>query len=136
MSQTRPDYKTYMASDEWKRRRQAAFQRAASRNKYYFPVCEICGRYGVPHKNRRSSDNPYQVEGTNGLQVHHVHYRNLGHEEPNDLIVLCTDVCFLDAHMSVPPSKRGAFPDRVGCHERCHDDRYYRDQVALIAGAR
>jgi len=31
------------------------------------------------------------------LHTHHIHYRTLGDEEPQDLIVLC-DTCHADAH--------------------------------------
>lgn len=125
----RVDYSTYMASDEWKAKRSAAFSRArrASRDGLY-AICEACGRHGTMHKNRAEGrDHLYRVDGTNGLQVHHVHYRNLGREEPNDLIVLCTDRLFVDA----PDFRRG-----LGCHERVHDDQSYRSEVARIAAAR
>ena len=122
----RVDYRTYMASDQWKRVRMSALQRARR--------CEICGRYGLPLKNRER----YQVDGTNGLQVHHLHYRTLGNEQPEDLIVLCTDTCFLDEYRRLPPLPSGVypFPDRVGCHERCHDDPTYKAMVRRIADER
>lgn len=125
------DYRAYMASDAWKAKRRDAFSRSSWANRHHHPVCEMCGRYGTMHKNRRSRDNPFQVEGTSGLQVHHVHYRNLTNEDPNDLIVLCTDACYLDAW-----PKQGPFPPRMGCHERAHDDRDFRAKVNEKAASR
>lgn len=59
------DYNAYIQSDEWKAKRDQRL--ALDCNK-----CQVCG----------SSD---------GLEVHHLTYRNLGHEEMNDLITLCHD---------------------------------------------
>lgn len=58
------DYKTYLKTDEWQRKRLDALERARD-------VCEKCG----------SADN---------LQVHHKTYERRGEELPEDLIVLCT----------------------------------------------
>jgi hypothetical protein len=132
-----------MQSDEWKRVRVGALERSMRKG---FPVCEVCGKAGIRHKNRaerRDGRIPY----SNGLQVHHLHYRNLGSEEPADLIVLCTDELHLDAnydaaldrYYSTPPLERGRppdIPDRVGCHERAHDDPAYRQEVARLANER
>src|SRR3546814_2939159 len=46
----------------------------------------------------RSEDSRYRVENAVGLEVHHLNYRSLGQEEPQDLIVLCTDALFLDEY--------------------------------------
>lgn len=124
------DYRTYIASDQWKRVRHSALYRSIGRHRV--PACEVCGRGGLGHKNRERLQVPY----SNGLQVHHLHYRNLGYEQPEDLIVLCTDVCFLNEYMRYPPAERGPFPSRVGCHERTHDDRVFRAEVDRIARAR
>lgn len=123
----RVDYHAYIGSDEWKAKRKIAFERSALRAKMHSPACEVCGRYGLRHKNRAEGrDYYFRVENTNGLQVHHVHYRTLGHETPNDLIVLCTDRLYLELDVW----------ERVGCHERAHDDRAYRSHVAQIAESR
>jgi hypothetical protein len=59
-----PEYLAYLQSPEWKLFRLTIF---AQRGK----KCERCGR-------------------TNGsIQVHHLHYQNIGHEQPEDVQVLC-----------------------------------------------
>jgi hypothetical protein len=57
-------YIEYLQSDTWKERRLAALERANFQ-------CHVCG------------DN-------SGLEVHHKTYKNLGLEEPVDLVVLCS----------------------------------------------
>lgn len=124
----RIDYREYIASDEWKERRKDAFRRSSLESKMFRPCCEVCGRYGAQHKNRAEGrDHHYRVDGTNGLQVHHVHYRNLGNEDPDDLIVLCTSALTIGSDDWTP---------RSGCHERAHDDADYRRKVAWFAEAR
>jgi hypothetical protein len=57
-------YTQYMQSPAWQARRAKRLALAGLR-------CEGCTAYGVP------------------LEVHHLHYRSLGHEEDADLEVLC-----------------------------------------------
>ncbi len=57
------NYKEYLKTDHWKITRAAALRRAGYK-------CEICG------SNKR-------------LNVHHLTYRNIGNERPEDLMVLC-----------------------------------------------
>lgn len=57
------EYAKYIASSEWKRKRELVL----IRDNY---ACRCC-------------------EETQGLQVHHRHYRNLGCEELDDLTTLC-----------------------------------------------
>lgn len=57
------DYKTYLKTDEWQRKRLDAIENARG-------VCEICGS-GLD------------------IQVHHKTYERRGEELPEDLIVLC-----------------------------------------------
>jgi hypothetical protein len=128
-------YGDYMQSDAWKERRRAALERAVDRtSSLRLPRCEVCGRYGTRYKNRRSSldsrERRFRVEGANGLHVHHVTYRNLGTEAPDELIVLCTDVA-----VWVESGYRD-FSKRVGCHERAHDDPDFRREVERIARER
>jgi hypothetical protein len=59
------DYKPYLQTEEWERKRRDAVERARG-------VCEKCG----------SPDN---------LQVHHKTYERRGEELPEDLIVLCSE---------------------------------------------
>lgn len=62
------EYRAHIASKEWRTViRPAALERAGHR-------CQFCGR-------KKARGRP--------LHVHHVHYRNLGHERPEDLTVLC-----------------------------------------------
>lgn len=64
----RVDYKTYIHSEAWHRKAEAAKRRAGYR-------CQVCNR---------SKD-----EVT--LDAHHRTYANLGHERPEDVTVLCRD---------------------------------------------
>ena len=59
------NYHAYMQSPEWRRRREAALQRAGHR-------CQVCN-------------------GSENLQAHHRTYENLGNELPGDLTVLCDE---------------------------------------------
>jgi hypothetical protein len=56
-------YRTYLGSAAWKAQAAAARARAGHR-------CSRCKRAGP-------------------LDVHHLHYRNLGHEQPTDVVALC-----------------------------------------------
>lgn len=147
-----PDYRTYIRSDEWKLRRVAALHRATRRDGYVpQPRCEVCGRAGYPHKNSGSSldyrERRFRVEHSNGLEVHHLHYRNLGHEEPADLMVLCTDNVIMyrfnydawrDECRKAKEEGRPTpeLPTRAGCHERVHDDPAFKREVLRIAAER
>lgn len=64
-------YQIYLKSKHWRERRLQAIKDVGS-------ACQICGS---------------EVE----LQVHHLNYDNLGHEEDNDLIVAC-EVCHKKHH--------------------------------------
>lgn len=63
MTKYSKEYKEYLKSPEWRRRRTAKLQQARWR-------CQKCPE-------------------TEGLQVHHLTYERLGHEDAEDLIVLC-----------------------------------------------
>jgi 5-methylcytosine-specific restriction endonuclease McrA len=56
-------YRRYLASPAWQRKRRAALRKAGQR-------CQACRAGGA-------------------LEVHHMHYRTLGHESLRDLRVLC-----------------------------------------------
>lgn len=64
LTHSRPDYHEYIASPEWAKRSQEAKDRAGNR-------CQVC----------------YQADEQ--LDTHHRTYERLGHERPEDLIVLC-----------------------------------------------
>jgi hypothetical protein len=150
------DYRAYMASDAWAMRRVAALKRSVTHDRYFSrPRCEVCGRPGIAFKNR-VEDSRYRLEGSNGLNVHHLHYRNLGNESPEDLIVLCTDVLYYEDHdrayeawrnrmLAMPGDRpeqlRAAgpsppLPENAGCHERVHNDPAFKREVSRIASQR
>jgi 5-methylcytosine-specific restriction endonuclease McrA len=105
-----PDYSEYIASDAWRAKRDSALLIASRRSpRRGYPACEACGKFGGHFKN----PSEHRVQYANGLHVHHVTYRNLGDEPPEDLIVLCTE-----------------------CHKRVHEDRAFRLAVEQIAGGR
>lgn len=56
-------YQEYLKSNHWKETREKALKRSGYK-------CQVCGY----DKN---------------LQVHHNTYKNIGHEDPTDLVVLC-----------------------------------------------
>ncbi len=72
----RHDYKTYIVSAEWKTFRDKIIADRGYR-------CEKCGT----HKGI--------------LQVHHLHYRNLGCEKPEDVQALCS-ICHRKIHEAPP----------------------------------
>lgn len=130
-------YRDYIQSDEWKEKRAAALERSRSSDAdappfHRPPRCEMCGKNGGRHTNSRSSLDPrerrFRVDDSYGLQVHHVHYRTLGNEDPDDLIVLCTNRYIHEAG--------GRTTIIQGCHERAHEDVHYRSEVAHVAGER
>jgi predicted restriction endonuclease len=60
-------YKEYIVSDAWKEKAKAAKERAGYK-------CQLCN-----------------IDGNDStLHVHHRTYRNLGHEDDMDLVVLCS----------------------------------------------
>ena len=77
----RPDYKEYINSYEWNRKRVKAFYVLGKR-------CEVCG----------SSKN---------IHVHHNNYGSLGNEKPRaDLVILCKE-CHKELHLLVPTNSLG-----------------------------
>jgi hypothetical protein len=77
------EYREYLASDRWKATRAWALAAAGD-------ACEDCG-------------------ATEGLHVHHVHYRSLGCERPGDVKVLCPP-CHerADHHRAAESQRRSA----------------------------
>jgi len=65
------DYHKYLLSDEWAAIKLDLFE-------FRGEICERCN----------SKDN---------IQVHHIHYKNLYNEEPEDLLILCKD-CHKEEH--------------------------------------
>ena len=61
------DYHTYIRSWQWRERRLAAMTAAGNK-------CQRCGA-------------DYWLG--NQLEAHHLHYNSLGHERPEDVVVLC-----------------------------------------------
>lgn len=65
-------YHVYLRSDAWQLVRRSALARAGNR-------CQMRPPWAADER----------CTETAGLQVHHRNYRNLGHEGPDDVIVLC-----------------------------------------------
>ena len=65
------DYKSYLLSNEWKKKRDKKIKLANSK-------CENCG-------------------STKNLQVHHKTYERIFNEKMKDLLVLCY-ICHMDKH--------------------------------------
>ena len=80
-------YQEYMESEAWKLKRQEAIDRTGG-------FCNDC------------SDD--------ATQVHHLTYRNLGHEHPSDLVAL-GEACHEDRHVDDDPDASSYY-----------DDEYYR----------
>ncbi len=66
------EYERYMKSEAWEKKRSERLE--LDDNK-----CVMCGRPNGLQKDRT----------TPILQVHHIHYKNLGHEPMEDLVSLC-----------------------------------------------
>ena len=88
-------YARYLASNEWKARRDQALYRAQHRCQS--PHCRM-------HMLRTMSDADlaYMVSEVltphaYRLEVHHLTYERIGREHPDDLIVLCPQ-CHADVH--------------------------------------
>src|SRR5438105_3979974 len=81
-SSRRAEYETYLQSEHW-----AAFSQSIKHDR---KVCESCkiDDYKAYQKYRQS------------LNVHHKTYRNLGHEQPGDVELLCYR-CHMDKHGEV-----------------------------------
>lgn len=87
-------YHDYLKSPEWSQKRQEALHRSGG-NSLDGPKCEACDTRA------------------HSLDVHHLHYRNLGHEPLNDLVVLCRE-----------------------CHDHAHANHEYRTKIERIAEER
>lgn len=66
------EYRKHLRSPEWARIRKQALKRARYR-------CQFCG----------ITRDQARLRGQH-LEVHHTHYENLGREQPEDLVVLCS----------------------------------------------
>lgn len=73
------EYKPYLASQEWAKIRADLLILKKGR-------CEVCGK--------------------KGKQVHHLHYKTLGEENPEDLILLCAK-CHMKEHGLTREKRRG-----------------------------
>ena len=66
----RPNYYEYIRSPQWAAKRQMMFAK--------YDCCALCG-------------------SQEQLHVHHLHYKTLGHESPEDLAIVCL-MCHQDLH--------------------------------------
>jgi len=75
-----PSYQDYMRSEDWKERAEEFKDKAGNK-------CSLCG----------------SIEK---IQVHHKHYRSLGFEKEEDIIVVC-DTCHKKFHNIMAKEKKG-----------------------------
>ncbi len=71
MNKHSAEYDRYLKSDAWAQRREERLQLDGN-------ACVMCGR-----------KNGVRKDGAPILQVHHIHYSNLGHERLEDLCSVC-----------------------------------------------
>ena len=72
-----PKYSDYLESAQWRKNREAAIS--------YHPNI-------VSARNRRPScENPHCRSFSSKVDCHHLTYRNVGHEQPGELIFLCRE---------------------------------------------
>lgn len=86
-----PEYLAYLDSEEWTKRRAEALARAGHRCEKKWTVHRVVKEW-TDAEGRSFVDTEEQVEccsETTSLEVHHRSYDRLGHEEPQDLMVLC-----------------------------------------------
>jgi hypothetical protein len=89
-------YADYLKSEDWKRRRQRALYLA--QNRCQSPLC----KQGYL---RAMTDE--ELPDSYRLEVHHLTYERLGHERPDDLIVLCR-MCHCEQHDIAYEEKRAS----------------------------
>jgi hypothetical protein len=89
------DYAEYLVSAEWKLVRKAALQRASRRCQS--PICELAYLRSLSDDELRVEEDEWLPPHAYRLEVHHLSYERLGHELPDDLIVLCP-ACHAAAH--------------------------------------
>lgn len=105
-------YSDYILTDHWLSVRKAALYRAGGR-------CQLCGRQ-------------------ERLQVHHNSYENLGHELPEDLIVLCQS-CHEKFHKKGPngngTQRVPDAPNGGGTSSIAETNETYSTKISAPAGA-
>lgn len=72
-----PTYSDYLASNQWRKNREAAV--------WYTP------NTSSRSKRRPTCENPYCRSFASAVDCHHLTYRNVGHEQPGELIFLCRE---------------------------------------------
>jgi hypothetical protein len=103
-------YETYLHSPEWAERRRYKLQQAGHR-------CQGC-----------DSDEL--------LEVHHLTYDRVGHERPEDLMVLC-NLCHAKEHGRAPSGQPAAGPtatDLVQRARRIDEQRRVLQRAIFLAG--
>ena len=80
-------YGAYLASASWKAQRKLALARAGGRCQA--PRCELGYLRALSDAEVRVEEDEWLPPHAYRLEVHHLTYERLGHEHPEDLIVLC-----------------------------------------------
>jgi 5-methylcytosine-specific restriction endonuclease McrA len=74
-------YQTHLESKEWKQTRRSTMARVKSKSRRAVFQCEMCQEFF----------------NTDAIQVHHKHYRTVGSERSEDLMVVCR-WCHAETH--------------------------------------
>jgi 5-methylcytosine-specific restriction endonuclease McrA len=74
-------YQTHLDSKQWKQTRKSTMARVKSKSRRTVFQCEMCNEFFF----------------SDAIEVHHKHYRTVGSERPEDLMVVCR-WCHADTH--------------------------------------
>jgi hypothetical protein len=88
-------YARYLASNEWKARREQALYRAQYRCQSQH--CRMQSLRAYSDADLAYMEREILTPHAYRLEVHHLTYDRIGHEHPDDLIVLCPQ-CHADTH--------------------------------------
>ena len=80
-------YAKYLASSEWKARREQALHRAQHRCQS--PLCQMHMLRAMSDADLAYMESEVLTPHAYRLEVHHLTYERIGREHPDDLIVLC-----------------------------------------------
>jgi|SRR5215472_14775278 len=95
----RARYEAHLQSDRWKETKAAAIRRA--HHHCQMPTCSLLYLRSLTHAELQVELDEWLPPNAYRLEVHHLTYKRLGHEHPDDLIVLCPG-CHAKAHDHEP----------------------------------